>query len=123
MTSGAKIVLVAIAGSFALVGLALLLGGESVGPPIEGSADESLYNPVRAGEKVPFGFRQLLPRDAIRPVYEPTFVSAADAQWDDGSLVIGLEIDGDAKAYPVGYLNRREIVNDHIGKTPVLVTW
>ena len=38
-------------------------------------------------------------------------------------LVIGLELDGDAKAYPVSFLNRREMVIDWIGGTPVLVTW
>lgn len=81
------------------------------------------YDPVNAGEDTPPGFRQLLSRDAIRPVYEPQFTSAADADWHDTTLVIGLEINGDARAYPVSHLNRREIVNDHVGRTPVLVTW
>jgi hypothetical protein len=92
-------------------------------PAIEARTADSLYNPVHAGEELPQGFRDLLPRDAIRPIYDPQFVSAADAGWDDLALVVGLEINGDARAYPVSLLNRREIVNDHVGKTPVLVTW
>jgi hypothetical protein len=92
-------------------------------PAIEGRTADSLYNPVHAGEELPQGFRDLLPRDAIRPIYDPKFVAAADAGWHDLALVVGLEIDGDARAYPVSFLNRREIVNDHVGKTPVLVTW
>lgn len=84
---------------------------------------EGVYNPVRAGEPTPSGFRQLLARDAILPVYNPTFVSAAAVDWDDATLVIGLEIEGDARAYPVSFLNRREMVNDDVGGEPVLVSW
>ena len=92
-------------------------------PAIEGRNPGSLYNPVHAGEELPDGFRNVLSRDAILPIYDPQFVSASEVRWDDRSLVIGLEIDGDARVYPVSFLNRREIVNDHVGKTPVLVTW
>ncbi len=87
------------------------------------SAPSDVYDPVRAGEETPSGFRQLLPRDAILPVYNPTFTSATASEWDDETLVIGLALDGEAKAYPVSFLNRREMVIDWIGGTPVLVTW
>ncbi len=69
------------------------------------------------------GFRQLLPRDAILPVYRPRFVPAARAGLRPDELVIGVEIAGEARAYPVGYLNFREMVNDRIGPVPFLVTW
>ena len=82
-----------------------------------------VHDPVRAGEETPEGFSQLLPRDAIRPIYNPTFVAPADVDWDDDALVIGLEGEGEAKAYPVSFLNRREMVIDWIGGTPVLVSW
>ena len=81
------------------------------------------FDPVFAGEPLPTGFRQLLPRDAILPVYDPEFVSADEIGWRDSTLVIGLEIDGDARAYPVGHLNRREMVIDSVAGIPVLVTW
>lgn len=84
---------------------------------------EDIYDPVRAGEVAPDGFRQLLPRDAIFPVYEPAFRSADSTDWLAETLVIGVELDGEAKAYPVTFLNRREMVNDWIGSSPVLVTW
>lgn len=80
------------------------------------------YDPVRAGETVPDGFRQLLPRDAILPVYNPRFRAAEAIDWDDDALIIGLELEGEAKAYPVSFLNRREMVIDWIAGTPVLVT-
>lgn len=83
----------------------------------------AVYDPVRAGEELPAGFRQLLGRDAIHPVYMPTFVAAEEAGWDDETLVIGVARGTEAKAYPVSFLNHREMVNDSIGGTPVLVTW
>lgn len=82
-----------------------------------------VYNPVTAGEELPDGFRQLLPRDAIFPIYEPTFTAAADARWDDEIEVIGVSSDGESKAYPVSILNRREMVIDFIAGDPILVTW
>ncbi len=82
------------------------------------------YDPVTAGEPLPSGFRQLLPRDGILPVYDPQFIEdSANQAWDDDTLVIGLAIDGEAKAYPVSFLNRREMVVDSIAGIPVLVTW
>ena len=72
---------------------------------------------------MPPGFRQLLDRDDIAPIYDPVFVSADGVDWNDGDLVIGLAIEGDARAYPVGFLNRREMVIDSVAGIPVLVTW
>ena len=89
--------------------------------PSEVSRD--LYDPVRAGEPTPPGFSQLLSRDAILPVYNPTFRTAEATDWPAETLVIGVELNGESKAYPVTFLNRREMINDWIGGSPVLVTW
>lgn len=83
----------------------------------------SAYNPVLAGEQLPADFRQILPRDAIRPVYDPEFAPADEVGWPDSTDVIGVEINGEAKAYPVDHLNGRELVVDEIGGEPVLVSW
>ncbi len=82
-----------------------------------------VYNPVLAGESLPEGFRQILPRDAIAPVYDPSFVAGRDIGWPDDAQVIGVELDGEAKAYPVSFLNGREMVVDEIAGIPILVTW
>lgn len=76
-----------------------------------------------AGEQLPADFRQILPRDAIRPVYDPEFAPADEVGWPDSTDVIGVEINGEAKAYPVDHLNGRELVVDEIGGEPVLVSW
>ncbi len=68
-------------------------------------------------------FRQLIPRDAINPVYQPQFLPAQSVVLGPQDLVIGVAINGESKAYPVGPLNRREMVNDVVGGVPILVTW
>ena len=114
------LILVAIVG-VSVMTLLLLDGGEI--PPANVQDIDNIYNPAQSGEQLPNTFRELLPRDAILPIYDPQFVSGSESGWPDDALVVGLEVDGDARAYPVSFLNRREIVNDHVGKTPVLVTW
>ena len=62
-------------------------------------------------------------RDSIRPIYEPQFVSASDAGLGDDDLVMGVTIDGDSRAYPIGILTFREMDNDVVGDIPLLVSW
>lgn len=92
--------------------------GFSASPPTG-----DIYDPVRAGEELPGGFRQLLARDAIKPVYDPLFLPGAEVDWPADELVIGVDLEGEARAYPVGYLNRREIVVDMHRGIPTFVTW
>jgi hypothetical protein len=114
-------------GLFALVRASVTSG---TGPRPEETAElgrladpGETYDPVRAGEALPAGFRQLLRRDAILPIYDPVFLPTFQSDWADDTLVIGLALDGEAKAYPVRFLNRREMVVDSIAGIPVLVTW
>ena len=107
-----------VAAGWALSALASAF--DDPGSPV-GTID--VYDPVEAGEVLPDGFRQLLPRDAIAPVYDPEFVIAANAGWSDRVQVIGIATDGQAKAYPVSFLNRREMVIDQLDGIPLLVSW
>lgn len=77
------------------------------------------------GEKVvdPRAYRPSAPIDAIAPIYDPKFVAAGEIEMLDDELVMGVEIDGDARAYPVGMMRFREMVNDVVGGVPLLVTW
>ncbi len=64
------------------------------------------------------------PRDGIPALVEPAFVSAAEARFlRPKDRVVGVEIAGDARAYPLRILNWHELVNDRLGREPVLVTW
>lgn len=68
-------------------------------------------------------FRQLIPRDAIYPYYDPEFIPGRESPLNVLELVIGVEINGQSKAYPIFPLRSREMVNDVVGGVPVLVTW
>jgi hypothetical protein len=70
-----------------------------------------------------YRFPQLLPWDAILPVYDPIFVSAEEAPLADDELVIGIALGEEAKAYPITVLQFREMVNDELHGIPILVTW
>ena len=70
-----------------------------------------------------FAFVPLLPRDGIRPIYNPEFVDAIGSPLHEDELVMGVAINGEAKAYPVTVLRFREMVDDELGGLPILVTW
>ena len=80
---------------------------------------------MRTGETRSFRIVTVLPRDAIPAITDPSFVSVTEAaRWMDArEQVIGLEIGGEAKAYPINVLSRHEIVDDVVGGKPVAITW
>lgn len=65
-----------------------------------------------------------LPKDAIPALTNPEFMSAekADSMTPD-ERVMGVMINGEARAYPIRILNSHEIVNDDIQGQPIAVTW
>ena len=98
---------------------------EEVNSPQPDSTISSSPSPATTDE-IDFGdfvFVPLLPYDGIRPIYEPDFVEAPDSPLDDDELVMGVAIQGEAKAYPVSVLRFREMVDDELGGLPILVTW
>ena len=67
----------------------------------------------------------LLPRDAIPAIDNPQFwtVEEAEGRYQPDELVIGVEFDGEARAYSVPFLSGHEIVNDTVGGRKIAVTW
>lgn len=64
------------------------------------------------------------PRDGIRSLDYPAFVSAKEAGFLKAKdRVLGLALDGVARAYPISILNYHEIVNDAFGGSAVVVTY
>jgi len=49
----------------------------------------------------------------------------SDLRLDDSELVLGIEIGGHARAYPINMLTgpQREIINDVVGDVPLAATW
>ena len=90
--------------------------------PVGGS---SLQDSQKEDSSQALSIVSLLPKDAIRAILEPEFASpvAAETQMRDEELVIGVYINGDARAYPINMLSRHEIVNDVVGGESIAVTW
>lgn len=64
------------------------------------------------------------PKDGIPSIDRPIFRSVADdKELAPNDPVIGLAIEGDARAYPLRVLIWHEIVNDTVGDVPVVVTY
>jgi hypothetical protein len=64
------------------------------------------------------------PKDGIPSIDDPKFAEIQDSHFmSDSDTVIGLEINGEAKAYPIFILVWHEIVNDNVGGVPVSVTY
>ncbi len=91
--------------------------------PAQPADPTSVYDPVSAGESLPEGYRTLLGRDQIEPVYAPVFTEASQVDWPADSLVVGVAGSEAAKAYPVTHLNQHEMVIDVLEGTPILVSW
>ncbi len=64
-------------------------------------------------------------KDGIPPIDEPKFITAdeAAAYLGERKPVVAVEVNGEAKAYPIEVLMWHEIVNDTIGGVPVTVTF
>ena len=68
---------------------------------------------------------QVLPVGAIPAIDDPSFVSgaAANAQMSPGEPVLGIVLDGEARAYSLWQLDAHEIVNDEIKGAAIAATW
>lgn len=65
-----------------------------------------------------------VPRDGIPPIDNPRF-QPVDSVYhlSANSPVVAVNVEGDARAYPLEVLTRHEIVNDVVGEIPVAVTF
>ncbi len=62
---------------------------------------------------------KVLEKDVIRAIDHPKFSSSVPPS----TSVIGVEINGEARAYPIAILSSHEVVNDVVGGIPITVTW
>ncbi len=64
------------------------------------------------------------PKDGIPSIDNPKFANVSESYFmSDSDTVIGVEINGEVKAYPLFILVWHEIVNDRVGDTPISVTY
>lgn len=87
-----------------------------------------LYDPFQPEGDREIGYAQYrpaVPRDSIIPIYVPRIREPDDLQipLTLEELVMGVEIGGEARAYPIGLMRFREMANDTLGGVPILVSW
>jgi hypothetical protein len=76
----------------------------------------------------PHRFQFGIGKDTIPSIDAPEFVSPDDPRLAARGVtretpVLGVEIDGDARAYPVDLMSMHEVVNDEFGGEPFAVLW
>lgn len=101
-------------------------------PPIEStpredvpSALHDISNPEHPEPLVDlFEIRPVVPPDAIPALDDPVFEAAGEVDWlPQMEPVLVLEINGDARAYPLRIMTWHEIVNGTVGGAPVTVSY
>jgi hypothetical protein len=63
------------------------------------------------------------PKDGIPAIDRPEFLKASVAKLPDETRVLGVWVNGIAKAYPINFMNYHEIVNDLFANRPVVVMY
>jgi len=79
----------------------------------------------RHGMSLP-GWENGIGRHTLRPIIEPALSCAGDIDFPDPdnlTVVLGMVIEGEARAYKLGDLNDTEVVDDIIGEAHVAVTY
>jgi Protein of unknown function (DUF3179)/CarboxypepD_reg-like domain len=63
-------------------------------------------------------------KDGIPAINNPKFTPAIETDWlHKKDMVLGVEYNGQARAYPIRILDRHEAVNDEINGKPILITF
>ena len=77
------------------------------------------------GQGTPDYRPRMVLKKPIRPITDPPIVSADRSGLAENELIIGVEIDGLARAYPINQLTgpSREIINDQLNGTAIAATW
>jgi hypothetical protein len=68
-------------------------------------------------------YEQILERGGIPAIINPTYVTAEKASIADKTWILGVVINGQARAYSLNLLNHHEIVNDNIDTTSFAAVW
>jgi hypothetical protein len=76
----------------------------------------------------PYRFQYGIGKDTIPSIDDPTFVAGDDPRLAERDItaeteVLGVVIDGIARAYPVKIMDGHEVVNDHFGDRAFAVLW
>ena len=98
---------------------AQLSGAASLAISQLGSEEIAYYEDLNSRVKT------IIPPDGIPSIDTPRFWTAeeASAHYREDERVIGIDLEGEQRAYSVPHLSAHEIVNDSLGGRPFSVTW
>lgn len=104
---------------------AVLLAGGCASPPPYNDALDPVGSAARTptGSEAYHGLIQYRAKDAKQAIVDPALISAGEALLASGTKVIGVFVNGEARAYPLFILNNHQIVNDVVGGTPLSASW
>lgn len=79
--------------------------------------------PSLSPQQLPAGFTQVPERAGLAAIDDPEPVAAAGAPIAPDTWIVGVDIDGTARAYDLDLLSGHEVVNDRIGDVAFAVAW
>jgi len=110
--------------SFLLTAAILVVGGATTSAEAQPKNSEKTTEPSLK-TKLPFNPRNLM--KPFRAIVNAPFITADEVtdQVTDNELVLGVVVNGAARAYPINMLTgpRREIINDTLGGQHIAATW
>lgn len=53
----------------------------------------------------------------------PEFISAKDAKLEPDEMMLAINVQGAARAYPIGYIAYHHVINDRLGRVPIVATY
>lgn len=94
----------------------------------EDSSGEALWFDMTDSPVDPVRFQYGIGKDVIPSIDAPQFVASDDPTLlergvNQDTAVLGVFLNGIARAYPVAVLDRHEVVNDRFGESAFAVLW
>lgn len=122
------VTLAILAGAFGLAVLGAYLWVESGhSPPLAASLRPHPFAEIVARGDTVAGFRPSPVLAPLSPIsdFEVQGVADANRQLAEDDLVLGVVVNGEARAYPINFLTgpTREVLNDELGGKAIAATW
>lgn len=98
--------------------------GEPTPTPVPTDTVSPTVSPTPSPTRLPSGRGSFARRSAFVPLDNPQVLTAQEAGFaTDDELILGLEWQGKAHAYPIRMLTYHHIVNDTVEGSPILITF
>lgn len=109
------------------IGLAMLLAGcaarSASRTPDPNPGHASDQDRTLTGGEPYHGLLDYRAKDAKQAIIDPVLLSPSEVIVAAGTKVIGVFVNGEARAYPLFILNNHQVVNDEVGGTPIAASW